>query len=571
MGEMFIHGMTRNAKRLLAVFFCAIPWSFIAATSGPDVQFSDVTKAVGIAFAHRNSATSNKYLVETMGGGVALLDYDNDGRLDVFLTNGAKIDDPMPEGKQPDKSDPKFWNRLYHQAADGTFVDVTETAHLTGMPQNQYGMGVAVGDYDNDGFTDIYVTNYGANTLYRNNGDGTFTDVTSRAGVAAGGWSASAGFLDYDNDARLDLVVTRYVDWSFQNNRYCGEKKPGYRSYCHPDNYEGMTDLLYHNNGDGTFSDVSSKAGIAKSVGKGLGVSFADYDADGYTDIYVANDSVQSFLFHNNGDGTFAEAGLLAGVGFNEDGKTFAGMGVDFADYDNDGRPDIIVTDLSNERYMLFRQNADGSFRDVTNSTGVGGATLSFSGWSTRFIDYDGDGWKDLFVAQGHVMDTIEKTAPNLKYLQPPLLLRNESARFVRVNAGDVFQQEWAGRGAAFGDLDNDGDVDIVLSNVGQSAVVLRNDGGNRKNWFQIRTVGTRSNRDGIGCRVKVVSSSGVSQYFTVTTAVGYLSASEKRLTVGLGLDTTAALIEIRWPSGVVQKLENVKARQLLTVTEPAQ
>lgn len=571
MGEMFIHGMTRNAKRLLAVFFCAIPWSFIAATSGPDVQFSDVTKAVGIAFAHRNSATSNKYLVETMGGGVALLDYDNDGRLDVFLTNGAKIDDPMPEGKQPDKSDPKFWNRLYHQAADGTFVDVTETAHLTGMPQNQYGMGVAVGDYDNDGFTDIYVTNYGANTLYRNNGDGTFTDVTSRAGVAAGGWSASAGFLDYDNDARLDLVVTRYVDWSFQNNRYCGEKTPGYRSYCHPDNYEGMTDLLYHNNGDGTFSDVSSKAGIAKSVGKGLGVSFADYDADGYTDIYVANDSVQSFLFHNNGDGTFAEAGLLAGVGFNEDGKTFAGMGVDFADYDNDGRPDIIVTDLSNERYMLFRQNADGSFRDVTNSTGVGGATLSFSGWSTRFIDYDGDGWKDLFVAQGHVMDTIEKTAPNLKYLQPPLLLRNESARFVRVNAGDVFQQEWAGRGAAFGDLDNDGDVDIVLSNVGQSAVVLRNDGGNRKNWFQIRTVGTRSNRDGIGCRVKVVSSSGVSQYFTVTTAVGYLSASEKRLTVGLGLDTTAALIEIRWPSGVVQKLENVKAGQLLTVTEPAQ
>jgi len=542
----------------------------MAAPSSADVKFSDVTGAAGIAFAHQNSATSNKYLLETMGGGVALLDYDNDGRLDVFLTNGAKLDDPMPENRKPDKSGAKFWNRLYHQTSDGTFVDVTEKAGLTGMPQNQYGMGAAVGDYDNDGFDDLYVTNYGANTLYHNNGDGTFADVTGRAGVPGGGWSASAGFLDYDNDGRLDLFVTRYVMWSFQNNRYCGEKKPGFRSYCHPDNYEGMTDILYHNNGDGTFTDVSSRAGIATSTGKGLGVSFADYDSDGFTDIYVANDSVQSFLFHNNRDGTFTEVGLLAGVGFNEDGKTFAGMGVDFADYDNDGRPDIVVTDLSNERYRLFRQNTDGSFRDVTNSTGLGGATLSFSGWSTRFFDYDGDGWKDLFVAQGHVMDTIEKTAPNLKYLQPPLLLRNESARFVRVDGGEVFQQEWAGRGAAFGDLDNDGDVDIVLSNVGQNAVVLRNDGGNWRNWLQIRTAGTRSNRDGIGCRVKVVSA-GVTQYFTVTTAVGYLSASDRRLTVGLDREATAALVEIRWPSGIVQKFEHVKAGQILTATEPPQ
>jgi len=542
----------------------------IGPRSEPDVQFVDVTKAVGLPFVHQNSATSNKYLLETMGGGVALLDYDNDGRLDMFLTNGAKIDDPMPDGRQPDKTDAKYWNRLYRQASDGTFADVTEKAGLTGMPQNRYGMGVAVGDYDNDGFEDIYVTSYGANTLYHNNGDGTFTDVTTRAGVSGGGWSASAGFLDYDNDGRLDLFVTRYVVWSFQNNRYCGEKKPGFRSYCHPDNYDGTTDILYHNNGDGTFTDVSEKSGIAKSTGKGLGVSFADYDNDGFTDIYVANDSVQSFLFHNNGDGTFTEVGLLAGVGFNEDGKTFAGMGVDFADYDNDGRPDIVVTDLSNERYMLFRQNADGSFRDVTNSTGLGGATLSFSGWSTRFFDYDGDGWKDLFVAQGHVMDTIEKTAPNLKYLQPPLLLRNEAGRFVKVNAGEPFQQDWAGRGAAFGDLDNDGDVDIVLSNVGQRAVALRNDGGNRKTWLQIKTVGTRSNRDGIGCRVKVVSASGTTQYFTISTAVGYLSASEKRLTVGLDRDAMAGLVEIRWPSGVVQTFENVKAGQTLTATEPA-
>ncbi len=553
----------------LSLTTCGAWLLLIAGASVPGVQFTDATKASGIAFTHRNSATSNKYLVETMGGGVALLDYDNDGRLDIFLTNGAKIDDPMPAERQPDKSDPSFWNRLYHQTADGTFVDVSEKARVTGMPQNRYGMGVAVGDYDNDGFDDLYVTNYGGNTLYRNNGDGTFSDVTTRAGVAGSGWSTSAGFFDYDNDGRLDLFVTRYVEWTFQNNRHCGGKEPGYRSYCHPDNFEGMTNLLFHNNGDGTFTDVSAASAVAKSTGKGLGVSFADYDNDGFTDVYVANDSVQCFLFHNERNGTFSEVGLIAGVGFNEDGKAFAGMGVDFADYDNDGRPDIVVTDLSNERYMLFRQNPDGSFRDVTNVSGLGGATLSFSGWSTRLFDYDNDGWKDLFVAQGHVMDTIEKTAPNLKYLQPPLLLRNESARFVKVDAGDVFQQTWAGRGAAFGDLDNDGDVDIVLSNVGQSAIVLRNDGGNKQNWLQIKTVGTKSNRDGIGCRVKVVTGSGLSQYFTVSPAVGYLSASDRRLTAASARTRAATLVEIRWPSGVVQKFENVKAGQTLTATEP--
>ncbi len=376
-----------------------------------------------IDFKHESSATSNKYLIETMGGGVALLDYDNDGRLDIFFTNGAKIDDPMPDDKLPDKSDRKFWNRLYHQNPDGTFTDVTEKAGLTGMPQNHYDMGVAVGDYDNDGFEDIYVTGYGGNTLYHNNGNGTFTDVTKSAGVAGGGWSASAGFFDYDNDGKLDLFVTRYVNWTFKTNRYCGEKQPGYRAYCHPDNYDGVTNILYHNNGDGTFTDVSEKAGIANPKGKGLGVSFADYDGDGFTDIFVANDSVQCFLYHNNGNGTFTETGLLAGVGYNEDGKTFAGMGTDFSDYDNDGRPDIVVTDLSNERYMLFRNNGDGTFRDVTNQSGLGSATLAFSGWSTHLFDYDNDGWKDLFVAQSHVMDTIEKTSPNLRYLQPPLLL----------------------------------------------------------------------------------------------------------------------------------------------------
>ena len=551
-----------------SIIALALAGCLIAATPAPEVRFTDVTQGVGIAFQHENSATSNKYLIETMGGGVALLDYDNDGRLDIFFTNGAKIDDPMPSGKMPDKSDRKFWNRLYHQNADGTFTDVTEKAGLTGAQQNYYAMGVAVGDYDNDGFEDIYVTGYGGNTLYHNNGNGTFTDVTKTAGVAAGGWSASAGFFDYDNDGKLDIFVTRYLDWSFKTNRYCGEQKPGYRAYCHPDNYDGVTNILYHNNGDGTFTDVSQKAGIANPSGKGLGVTFADYDGDGFTDIFVANDSVQCFLYHNNGNGTFSEVGLLAGVGYNEDGKAFAGMGADFSDFDNDGRPDVVVTDLSNERYMLFRNNGDGTFRDVTNASGVGAATLAFSGWSTHLFDFDNDGWKDIFVAQGHVMDTIQLTSPNLKYLQPPLLLRNEGGHFKRVILGPAFQTEWAGRGAAFGDIDNDGDIDVVMSNVGQKATVLRNDGGNRNNWLGITTIGKKSNRDGIGSRVKVVSVSGLTQYFTVNTAVGYQSASDKRLIVGLGADSTAKLVEIRWPSGIVQRLENVKAGQMLKVTE---
>jgi hypothetical protein len=546
-------------------------WLLTGGVSAQDVVFTDVTSAVGIDFTHIHSATSNKYLIETMGGGVALIDYDNDGRLDAFFTNGAKLEDPMPPGKAPDKSDPKFWNRLYHQNPDGTFTDVTEKAGLTGTAQNLYGMGAAVGDYDNDGFEDLYVTNYGANTLYRNNGDGTFADVTEKAGVAASGWSASAGFFDMDNDGHLDIFVTRYVVWTFEINGYCGERKPGHRSYCHPDNYDGITNILYRNNGDGTFTDVSSRAGVADPRGKGLGVSFADFNSDGLTDVYVANDSVQCFLYENEGDGTFTELGLLLGAGFTEDGRTFAGMGVDFADYDNDGRSDIVVTDLSNERYRLFRQGVDGSFQDVTHSSGVGAATLSFSGWSTRFFDYNNDGWKDVFVAQGHVMDTIELTAPNLRYRQPPLLLRNESGRFVRASAGEALEKDWAGRGAAFGDLDDDGDIDIVVSNVGQRALVLRNDGGNRGNWLGIRAEGRRSNRDGIGARVKVVSESGLTQYYTINTAVGYLSASDRELRVGLGDAAKASLVEIHWPSGVVQKLQDVASGQILLATEPVE
>jgi len=552
------------------VFLGVVVSSWLSFAAPPaDVSFTDITTASKVDFKHEASPTSNKYLIETMGGGVALFDYDNDERLDIFFVNGAWIGDPMPSDKKPDKSDSKYWNRLYRQKPDGTFADVTEAAGLTGMQQNIYTMGIAVGDFDNDGFEDIYVTGYGGNILYHNNGDGTFTDITTRAGVAAGGWSSSAGFFDYDNDGKLDLFVGRYVDWNFQNNRYCGQKRPGGRAYCHPDNFKGVTNVLYRNNGDGTFGDVSEKAGVANPEGKTLGVSFADFDGDGWIDIYVANDSVPCFLYRNNRDGTLTDVSLPAGAALNEDGKTFAGMGTDFSDFDNDGWPDIIVTDLSNERYMLFRNNRDGTFTDLTTRSGLGNETLAYSGWSTRFFDFDNDGWKDLFVAQGHVMDTIQATASNLRYLQPPLMLRNREGRFTKVNAGSIFQSEWAGRGAAFGDIDNDGDIDIVVANVNQKAYLLRNDGGNRRAWLGIKTTGERSNRDGLGCRVKVVSASGVAQHYTVNTAVGYQSASDKRLIIGLDENQSARLVEIHWPGGAVQKLENVKSRQMLKVNEP--
>jgi hypothetical protein len=558
---------SNTAVRLIIGLVCAVALLAVQASI-----FEEITQS-GINFRHENSPTANKYLLETMGGGVAVFDFDNDGDLDIFFTNGARIDEPMSAGSTPDKSDRKYWNRLYRNDGNWKFTDVTERAGLSGIGTG-YGMGVAVGDYDNDGYQDLYVTTYGGNILYRNRGDGTFENVTAKAGVAASGWSTSAGFFDFNNDGKLDLFVCRYLDWTFETNIHCGERKPGYRAYCHPDNFKGVTNILFRNNGDGTFTDVSERAGVANASGKALGVAFADYDGDGWTDIYVANDSVMSFLYHNNGNGTFEEVALKAGAGFNDDGKPFAGMGVDFADYDNDGLADIFVTDLSQEMYALFRNLGDGYFQYATRKSGVGHATLPYSGWSTKFIDYDNDGWKDIFVAQGHVLDTIGLTAPNLQYLQPPLLLRNNKGSFTRVPpnaAGAAFQVSRPSRGAAFGDLDNDGYVDVVISNIGQPPTVLRNMSDKRNHWLGLRLDGKQANRDGIGARIKVTAPSGRTQMYEVQTAVGYLSASDRRVVIGLGSDAIASRVEIRWPGGRVQSLLGVKADRSLVVREPVE
>lgn len=529
-------------------------------------KFSDVTSALGLKFQNLASHTSRKYLIETMGPGVALFDYDNDGRLDIFVLNGAPLDVPTPKGTIPRKSGPKYWNRLYHQKQDGTFEDVTEKAGLQGVG---YGMGVAVGDYDNDGYEDLFVTAYGGNKLYHNNGDGTFTDVTEKAGVGGSGWSTSAAWVDLDNDGRLDLIVLRYLQWDF-DDVWCGEHKEGYRAYCHPDIFKPVAPLVYRNDGNGHFTEVSEKIGLAKP-GKGLGIALADYDRDGHIDIFVANDSMLEFLYHNKGDGTFEDIALTSGVAVDGEGHTYAGMGADFADYNNDGLPGLVVTDLANQMYSLYRNNGDGTFTYDSYPSGLGGMTMTHSGWGVRFMDYDNDGWKDLLIAQGHDLDTIELTFPNLRYREPMLLARNTGHGFVDVSAeaGSVFHQAWVGRGLAIGDIDNDGRLDAVITTNDGFLYVLRNETISSNHWLILKLVGHKSNRDAIGAEVKVKTAKN-SQLATVTTASSYLSASDKRVHFGLGSAEVADTIEIRWPSGIHQTLKNVSADQILQVDEPS-
>jgi len=535
-------------------------------------KFVDVTAAKGVNFNAVASHTSRKYLLETMGSGVAVFDYDNDGRLDLFFVNGAPLDDPTQKGTIPQKRSPKDWNRLYHQRKDGTFEDVTEKAGLKG---SGYDMGVAVGDYDNDGYEDLYVTGYGGNHLYHNNGDGTFTDVTERSGTGGDhtqgkNWYTSAAWVDLDNDGLLDLVVLRYVKWDFEDV-WCGEHREGYRAYCHPDLFPAIPPIVYHNNGDGTFTDITAKAGMA-IPGKGLGIAIADYDGDGKIDIAVANDSMPEFLFHNKGDGTFEETGLTAEIAVDGDGRTYAGMGIAFQDFDNDGLPDLAITNLANQKYALYRNNGDGSFTYDTYETSLASMTLLHSGWGIFFLDYDNDGYKDLLVAQGHDLDTVELNYPEVHYKEPMLLARNMgNGKFVDVSAesGDVFKQRWVGRGMAVGDFDNDGRLDAVVTTNGGPAYLLRNETPTANHWLSLLLVGHKSNRDAIGAVVKVTTSHGA-QYWTVSTTGSYLSSNDKRAHFGLGTDTIARSIEIRWPSGIRQTLTNVAGDRIVRIDEPS-
>jgi len=546
----------------LLCFGSAVAWQTIRDTPG---NFVDITAASGVHFQHVASHTSKKYLPETMGAGVALFDYDNDGRLDIFLVNGAPLSDPTPKGTIPEKTGPMHWNRLFHQKSDGTFEDVTEKAGLQGAG---YGMGVAVGDYDNDGFEDLYVTAYGGNKLYHNNGDGTFTDVTSQAGVGGSGWSTSAAWVDLDNDGRLDLVVLRYLQWDF-DDLWCGDHKEGFRAYCHPDMFKAIAPLVYHNEGDGRFTEVGEKMGMA-IPGKGLGIAIADYDRDGRIDLFVANDSMPEFLFHNKGGGRFEEKGLLSQVAVDEDGRTYAGMGVDFEDFNNDGLPDLVVDNLANQMYAIYQNAGDSTFTYTTRATGMGRISMLHSGWGLRLIDYDNDGWKDLLIAQGHDLDTIELTSPQLHYREPMLLARNTGHGFVDVSAasGGVFHEAWAARGLATGDLDNDGRIDAVVSTNDGPAHVIRNETKTENHWLTLKLVGHKSNRDAIGAVVKIVTPKG-SQYATVSTASSYLSSSDKRVHFGLGSETVAGAVEIHWPSGINQVLKDVHADQIRQVDEP--
>ena len=515
----------------------------------------EVARPAGVDFLHRHSPTAQKYLLETMGGGVALLDYNNDGLLDLFLVNGGKLGDPLKLPADFSRREPAYWNRLYRQNPGGSFTDVTAEAGLA-EAGNNYGMGAAVGDYDNDGLPDLYVTNYGRNALYRNHGGGGFTEVTAEAGVGAGGWSASAGFFDYDNDGRLDLFVTRYLDWDLGRNVLCGAPL---RSYCRPDKFGGVTSLLFHNEGGGQFRDVSARSGIAAVKGKALGVAFNDYDGDGFADIFVANDGMEQFLFRNRGDGTFAERALEAGVAFSDEGTAYAGMGVAFADYDNDGRPDIAVTNLALEKYALYRNEGKGQFDYASLATGLAELTARSSGWGLGLHDFDNDGWKDLFAAQSHVLDNVEKIHSWLRYLEPPALFRNVAGRFEKSDLASL--PGIAGRGAAFGDLNGDGHMDAVVSVLGGRPLVLLNRGG-RNHWLTLRLVGLRSNRGGAGAKVRVGG-----QWAYATTSGSYLSASDGRVHFGLGSEKEAT-VEVLWPGGRRQVLEKVVADQVVTVKE---
>jgi enediyne biosynthesis protein E4 len=525
------------------------------------VTYTDVAKAAGLKFKQDSTASDQKYYLETMGTGVAWIDYDQDGLMDLFFVQSSATDAYQPP--HPLRC------ALYHNNGDGTFTDVTERAGVGG--DGHYGQGVAVADYDNDGYPDLYVTGYGRAILYHNNGDGTFTDVTAKAGVAdEGGWSTSAGWFDYDKDGWLDLVVTNYIEWTPKTNIWCGEHRPGYRSYCHPGNYKGQKTKLYHNNHDGTFTDVSDASGVGKPESKGMGVVLADFNNDGWPDIAIANDSWPNFLFINKHDGTFEDVSLYSGVAASEDGRYEAGMGIDAADVDGDGWLDIYITHLDFELSRLYHNDQNGTFTDDTYRSGIAAQVKNVSGVSMKFVDYDNDGWPDILQLNGAMLDNIQLYHSEVSYKEPMLMLRNlGKGRFeiVSNSLGPDFVRPIAGRGVATADYDNDGDMDIVTNNRGDYPSLLRNDGGNANHWLTVLLIGTKSNRDGIGASLKLTSE-GVMQVEQAQNGMGYMSASDPRIHFGLGKRTKINSLEVTWPSGQVDRLTSVPIDRIIAVQE---
>lgn len=525
-----------------------------SASAGPPIRFRDVAGRAGIDFTYQNEPTTAKHLIETVPGGVAAFDYNDDGRVDIFFTNGAAV--PSLE-----KAGPQHANRLFRNDGDMRFTDVTTGAGLAG---DGYAMGAAAADYDNDGRVDLFVAGVRANRLYRNTGRGGFEEVSAKAGIRSDAWSVAAAWFDADNDGHLDLFVVNYVRWPPGEDRYCGDASRGLRVYCHPRYFDGLPNTLYRNRGDGTFEDVSVQAGIAAHVGKGMSVAVADYDDDGFVDVFVANDAIPNFLFRNRGDGTFEETGLEAGAALLDHGRPVSSMGADFRDYDNDRLPDIVVTALAGESFPLFHNEGDGTFRDATYSSGLGRLSMQRSGWSVALVDFDNDGWKDLFTANAHVNDQIEHFESTEYRQVNSLFVNNGGGGFgggVAEALGSASPR--AHRGGAFADFNNDGKIDVVVSALGDQAELWENVTPTENHWLILKLVGTRSNRDGIGASVRIENQANV-----MTTSVGYASSSHAGVHVGLGTARTLPKIEIRWPSGHVQVLRDVEADQFLQVRE---
>ncbi len=544
------------------LFLCLAVLVFPSTFSGVEgqVQFVDVTKRAGIDWSHENGATPEKYLIETMGGGGAFLDYDKDGWLDVYLVDSGSH---LHSGTRSESR-----NALYRNNGDGTFVEVTAKA---GVGDPGYGMGIAVGDFDNDGWSDLYITRFGRNTLFRNRGDGTFEDVTEPAGVAVNAWSTSAAFFDMDNDGDLDLFVCLYLDWGYDKEMYCGQPKEGYRSYCHPHRYQPISSVLFRNKGDGTFEDVTVQAGV-DLPGKALGVVTGDINGDGFADIYVANDAVANFLFKNQGDGTFEEIGLIAGVALGIYGKAESGMGVDLGDYNEDGRMDLIVTNIDQEMNNLFSNQGDDWFMDLTLDAGLGQVAMPYSGFGVRFLDYDNDGDLDLVVLNGHVMDNIQLFRSDVAFAEPPLLLQNDGGKFSDVGkeSGEIWQKPMVGRALAAGDYDNDGDLDLLFVNNGQPAVLLENEGGNGNAWLGLELVGKQSNGDAVGAVLTLKTNRG-QRVRERNGGTSYQAAQDPRIVFGLAEGEKMISLEIRWPGGILQQLEPLQLRRYHTVQEPTE